>query len=86
MFHRSEKKANTKQLLKLRKTAIRTSNLLREVCKEDDTSRDPVSELHKRFSERREDVEGDIKTGRPLSMKTDENVEKVRILREHIMF
>jgi hypothetical protein len=37
-----------------------------------------VFEWYKRFSEGREDVEDDKLSGRPVTVKTDENVEKAR--------
>jgi hypothetical protein len=39
-----------------------------------------VSEWHKRFKEGRKNVEHDVRSGRPRSEKTDENVEKMRHL------
>jgi hypothetical protein len=39
-----------------------------------------VFEWHKRCSEGKEHVEDEERTGRPETMKTDENVEKVRTL------
>jgi hypothetical protein len=51
--------------------------LLREVYGEDTLSQARVFEWHRRFLGGRED---DKRPGRPVTMKTDENVEKVRTL------
>jgi len=49
--------------------------LLHEANGENTLSRASVSEWHKRFTEVREDVGDDERHGRPVTMKTDENVE-----------
>jgi hypothetical protein len=54
--------------------------LLREVHGEDTQSRACVFEWHRRFLGGREDVEDDERPGHPVTMKTDENVDKVRTL------
>jgi hypothetical protein len=54
--------------------------LLREVYGEDTLSRAWVFEWHRRFLGGREDVEDDERPGHPVTMKTNENVEKVRTL------
>jgi hypothetical protein len=54
--------------------------LIREVHGEDTPSRARVFEWHRRFLGGREDVEDDERCGRPVTMKTDENVDKVRTL------
>jgi transposase len=66
--------------VKLKKNATETLNLLREAYGEDALSRSRVFEWHKRFSEGREDVEDDERSGRPVTKKTDENGERVRAL------
>jgi transposase len=73
-----EQRVNIKFLVKLKKTATETFNMLREAYGENTLSRARVFEWHKRFSEGREDVEDDARPGRPVTMKTEENVEKVR--------
>jgi hypothetical protein len=74
-----EQRTNIKFLSKLEKTATEPCQLLCEVCGEDTLSRARVFEWH-RFSGRKEDVEDDERHGRPVTMKTDENVDKVRTL------
>jgi hypothetical protein len=54
--------------------------LLREVYGEDTPSRAHVFEWYRRFLVGREDVEDDERPGRPVTMKTDKNVDKVRTL------
>jgi hypothetical protein len=54
--------------------------MLQEAYRENSLSRAHVFEWHKRFSEGREDVEGDEQSGYLVMMKTDENVDKVRTL------
>jgi hypothetical protein len=74
------KKNNIKFLAKLKKTATETYQLLCEVYGEDTLSRARVFEWHRRFLGGREDVENDERPGHPVTMKTDENVDKVRTL------
>jgi hypothetical protein len=54
--------------------------LLREVNGEDTLSRARVFEWHRRFLGGREDVEDDERPGRPVTMKTGENVDRMRTL------
>jgi hypothetical protein len=61
--------------VKRKQTAIETFSLLHEAYGENTLSRAAVSEWHKRFSE-----EDDKRPGRPVTMKTDEKVGKVRTL------
>jgi len=75
-----EQRINIKFLVKLKKTATETLNLLREAYGEDALSKSRVFDWHKRFSEGREDVEDNERSGRPVTIKTDENVERVRAL------
>jgi hypothetical protein len=70
---------NIKFLAKLKKTATETYQLLREAYGEHTVSRARVFERHRRFLGGREDVE-DERRGHPVTMKTDENVDKVRTL------
>jgi hypothetical protein len=54
--------------------------LLREVYGEDTLSRARVFEWNRRFLGGREDVEDDERPGSPVTMKTDENGNKMRTL------
>jgi len=65
--------------MEVKKTAIETFNLLRDAQGESTLWRVRVFEWHKKCSEGRQDV-GDEQPGRQVTMKTDENVEKVRTL------
>jgi hypothetical protein len=58
--------------VKLKKTATEMLNLLCEAYGENTLSRACVFELHKRFSEGREDVADDKWSVFPVTMKTDE--------------
>jgi hypothetical protein len=52
--------------------------LLREAYGENTSSGARVFKWHKKFPKGREDVKDDERPGRPVRMKTEENVEKVR--------
>jgi hypothetical protein len=75
-----EQRTNIKFLAKLKNTATETYQLVCEAYGEHNLSRARVFEWHRRFLGGREDVEDDERPGRPVSMKTDENVDKVRTL------
>ena len=59
--------------------------MLHEVYGDASMSRTRVFEWHKWFLEGREDVEDDLKSGRPSTAKMDANIERVRELvhRDH---
>ena len=73
-----EQRINLKFLVRLGKTPTETFNLLQEVYGDATMSRTRIFECHKRFREGREDVEDDPKSGRPITSRTNENVERVR--------
>ena len=75
-----EQRTNIKFCVKLGKTATETFNMLLEVYGDSCMSRTRVFEWHKRFVDGRLSVEDDAKPGRPCSVKTDVNIEKVREL------
>lgn len=57
--------------------------MLQKVYGDDCLSRTQVFEWFKRFKEGREDTSDDACTGRPLSAKTDANIEKIcKLVRE----
>jgi hypothetical protein len=63
---KSEQRVNIRFLVvKLKKSATETFQLLTEACGEDCISRARVFEWHKRFSEGRESVKDDDRPGRP---------------------
>ena len=62
---KSEQRVNIKFLVKLKKSATETFQLLTEAYGEDCMSRARVFEWHKRFSEGRESVKDDDRPGRP---------------------
>ena len=66
--------------VKLRETGIETFNKLKQVCGEHALSRLQVFNWHKAFSESRESIKNEPRSGRPSNSKTDNNVEKVRAL------
>nr|CAH7743651.1 unnamed protein product [Callosobruchus chinensis] len=56
---------------------INWNQLLKEVFGDNCMSRTRVFEWHKRFSEGREEVEDDERTGRPVTSRIEENIKKV---------
>lgn len=72
-----EQRINLKFLVKLRKPPSECFQLLKEVFGDNCMSRTRVFEWHKRFSEGREEVEDDERTGRPVTSRIEENVKKV---------
>ena len=73
-----EQRINLKFFVRLGKTPTEALNLLQEVCDDDAMSRTRLFEWHRRFKERREEVEDDHRSGRPSTSRTDENVKRVR--------
>ena len=71
-------RVNVKFLVKLKKSATETFQLLTEAYVEDCMSRARVFQWLKRFSEGRESVKDDDRPGRPPTDVTDDNVEKAR--------
>ena len=70
---------NLKFLVCLGKTPTEALKLLQEVYGDDTISRTRLFEWHRRFKERREEVEDDHRRdGRPSTSRTDEIVERVR--------
>ena len=72
-----EQRINIKFCVKLGKTATETLKMLRDVYGDSSMSRTRVFEWHKRFVEGREDVGDDLMSGRPCTLTTDTNIEKV---------
>jgi hypothetical protein len=77
MLDCKSERVNIKFLVKLKKSATETFQLLTEAYGEDCMSRARVFEWHKRFSEGRESVKDDDRPGRPRTAVTDDNIEKV---------
>lgn len=78
-----EQRVNIKFLFKLGKSASETFVMLQQVYGDDCLSRTQVFEWFKRFKDGREDTSDDARTGRPLSAKTDANIEKIgKLVRE----
>ena len=78
-----EQRINLKFLVQLRKTPTECFRLLPETKKvygEDVMSRTQIFKWHKRFEKGHEEVEDDPKTGRPSTMRTDENITTVKQL------
>ena len=73
-----EQRINLKFFVGLGKTPTEAPKLLQEVSGDDTMSRTRLFEWHRRFKERRDQVEDDHRSGRPSISRTDENVERVR--------
>ena len=73
-----ELRINLKFLVRLGKTPTEALKLLQEVYVDDTMSRTRRFEWHRRFKERRDEVEDDHESGRPFTSRADEKVERVR--------
>ena len=73
-----EQRYAIKLCVKLKKSATETFASLTEVYGDVTLSRTMVFKWHKAFKEGRESVEGDPRSGRPISSKNDQNVAVVR--------
>ena len=71
-------RVNIKFLVKLKKSATETFQLLTEAYGEDCMSHAHVFEWHKRFLEGRESVKNDDYPVHPRTAVTDDNIEKVQ--------
>lgn len=74
----TEQRINLRFLVKLGKTPTESLFLLRHVYGDATMSRARVFEWHKRFTDGREDTEDNSRTGRPVTCRTEENIERVR--------
>ncbi|XP_004683275.2 PREDICTED: putative uncharacterized protein FLJ37770 [Condylura cristata] len=75
-----EQRISIKFCVKLNKSASETHHLLKEAYGSDVMSRARVFDWYKRFKEGREDVRDDARSGRPVTHRTDENIQKVKDL------
>ena len=75
-----EQRINLKFLAKLGKTPSECFALLQQVYKEETMSRARAFEWHKRFREGREECEDDQRSGRPVTSRTDSNIDRVKQL------
>ena len=73
-----EQRINLKFLVRLEKTPTEALKLLQEIYNDDTMSRTRLFEWHRRFKERREEVEDDHRNERPSTSRTNKNVERVR--------
>ena len=74
----AEQRINLKFLVRLGKTPTEALKLLQEVYGDDTMSRTRLFEWHRRFKERKEELEGDQSSGRPSTSRTDKNLERVK--------
>ena len=75
-----EQRINLKFLAKLGKTPSECFALLQQVYKEETMSRARAFEWHKRFRECREECENDQRSGRPVTSRTDCNIDRAKQL------
>ncbi|KAM6159067.1 protein GVQW3 [Rhynchocyon petersi] len=75
-----EQRISIKFCVKLNKSASETHHLLKEAYGDEVMSRARVFDWHKRFKEGRENVRDDARSGRPVTHRTDENIQKVKDL------
>ncbi|XP_037696667.1 protein GVQW3 isoform X2 [Choloepus didactylus] len=75
-----EQRISIKFCVKLNKSASETHHLLKEAYGDEVMSRARVFDWHKRFKQGREDVRDDARSGRPVTHRTDENIQKVKDL------
>ena len=75
-----EQRINLKFLAKFGKTPSACFALLQQVYKEETMSRARAFEWHKRFREGREEYQDDQIFGRPLTSRTDSNIDRVKQL------
>ena len=75
-----EQRCAIKFCVKLGETGIETFNKLKQACGERALSRSQVFKWYKAFSEGRESIKDEPRSGRPSTSKTDNSVELVRFL------
>lgn len=75
-----EQRISIKFCVQLSKSASETHHLLKEAYGDEVMSRARVFDWHKRFKEGRKDVRDDARSGRPVTHRTDENIQKVKDL------
>lgn len=81
MSHKKlEQRTNIKFLVKLGKSPIESYGMLRQAYGEAMMSRASVYKWHKRFCDGRDVVQDDPKSGRPLTIKTEANIQRVKDL------
>ena len=73
-----DQRINLTFLVKLKKAPTESLNMLQEAYGDQAMSHARVFEWHRRFRKCEEDVEDKLRSGKPSSSKTDENVEAVR--------
>ena len=79
-----EKRTNIKFLIKLGKSGNEIREMLVQVYGDNDKKKTAVYKWVKRFSEGRESVTDEERSGRPATSRTEENIAKFRqILREN---
>ena len=75
-----EQRINLKFLAKLGKTSSKCFTLLQQVYKEETMSKAHAFEWHKRFREGREECEDDQRSGKPVTSRTDSNIDRLKQL------
>jgi len=79
-----EQRTNIKFLVKLGKSGNEIREVLVQVCRDNAMKKTAVYKWVKRFTEGRESVTDEERSGRPATSRTEENIAKVRqIVREN---
>ena len=80
MNEKTEQRACIKFCVELGKSATETLDMLRQAFHDHALGRTQVFEWHARFKSGRESIEDDLRSGRPITSKTPENIAKVKEL------
>lgn len=75
-----EQRVSIKFCVRLNKSASETHHLLQQAYGDEVMSGARVFDWHGRFKEGREDVRDDVRSGRPVTHRTKENMQRIKDL------